>query len=244
MIPKKIHYCWFGKNKMPKLAKKCLKSWKKYCSDYEIICWNEDNFDINKCPLYVRQAYENKKWAFVADYARLKIIYENGGIYFDTDVEVLKNFDEFLKYDAFFGFESKEYVNTGVGFGAKQNSHVLKMLLEQYEDISFVKGEGGFDLTPCPVRNTEVFKKIGLKQDNTFQILNDNLAIYPTEYFCPVITELNIRKIPTNTYSIHWFSGSWYPINIKIKSKIYRVLAKVLGEKNLKKLLNKKEEVI
>ena len=116
-IPKIIHYCWFGGKPLPNTAIKCIRSWKKHCPDYEIHCWNEKNFDINVCP-YVKEAYEEKAWAFVSDYARLWIIYNYGGIYLDTDVELLKNIDNLLKYDVFMGFENKQYVNTGVGFWA------------------------------------------------------------------------------------------------------------------------------
>ena len=118
MIPKIIHYCWFGYGPKPKLAEKCIRSWKKYCPDYQIIEWNENNFDISACPLYVRQAYEARKWAFVTDYVRLKVIYENGGIYMDTDVELKKNLDNLLPYNAYFGFENYWVIATGLGFGA------------------------------------------------------------------------------------------------------------------------------
>ena len=123
-IPKVIHYCWFGGNPKPKLVQKCIHSWKKYCPDYEIIEWNESNFDISSCPLYVRQAYDVKKWAFVSDYARLKIIHTCGGIYLDTDVELIKSLDSLLEYNAFFGFEDGKYVATGLGFGAVSDNCV------------------------------------------------------------------------------------------------------------------------
>lgn len=118
MIPKKIHYCWFGRGEKPKLAKKCIQSWKKYCPDYEIIEWNEDNFDIDQYP-YLRWCYDNKKWAFLSDFARLLVVYQNGGIYFDTDVELIKTPDELLGCNAFFGFENDKNIATGLGFGAE-----------------------------------------------------------------------------------------------------------------------------
>ena len=157
MIPKVIHYCWFGGKELPKLAQKCIKSWEKNCPDYEIKRWDESNFDINLCPLYVRQAYENKKWAFVTDYVRLKIIYDNGGIYLDTDVEVRKSLDKFLEYNAFFGFENGKNVNTGSGFGAEKHSSIVERIMEQYKDISFIMAYCSYDLTACPTLNTEVF---------------------------------------------------------------------------------------
>lgn len=117
MIPKKIHYCWFGMGEKPELAKKCIQSWKKYCPDYEIIEWNEDNFDIDQYP-YLRWCYDNKKWAFLSDFARLLVVYQNGGIYFDTDVELIKTPDELLGCNAFFGFENDKNIATGLGFRA------------------------------------------------------------------------------------------------------------------------------
>ena len=131
MIPKKIHYCWFGRGEKPALAKKCIASWKKYCPDYEIIEWNEDNFDINY-NAYTKYCYENKKWAFLSDYVRLLVVYEHGGIYYDTDVEALKSFDDLLTYKAYFGFENEEHINTGIGFGAEKEHTVLKSMLEMY----------------------------------------------------------------------------------------------------------------
>ena len=119
MIPKKIHYCWFGGNPLPELAIKCLESWKKYCPDYEIIEWNETNFNLDSCE-YVREAYQAKKWAFVSDYARLKVVYDNGGIYLDTDVELIKSLDRLLKNKSFFGTETTGVVATGLGFGAEK----------------------------------------------------------------------------------------------------------------------------
>ena len=130
MIPKIIHYCWFGRNPKPELAVKCIKSWKKRCPDYEIIEWNEDNFDISSCPLYVRQAYEAKKWAFVSDYVRLKVVYDEGGVYLDTDVELKKGLDALLAYDAYFGFEDGTHVNTGLGFGAVKGAPILKEMMQ------------------------------------------------------------------------------------------------------------------
>ena len=117
MIPKKIHYCWFGRGEKPKLARKCIESWKRYCPDFEIIEWNEDNFDVTKYA-YSKYCFDNKKWAFLSDFVRLIVIYENGGIYFDTDVEVIKSLDNLLQYEAFYGFENEDYVATGLGFGS------------------------------------------------------------------------------------------------------------------------------
>ncbi len=210
MIPKTIHYCWFGGNSKPNLAKKCIKSWKKYCPDYEIIEWNEANFDISSAPLYVRQAYEAKKWAFVTDYVRLKVVYDNGGIYLDTDVELIKPLDDLLQYDAYFGFEDGKYIATGLGFGAIKNAKVLTALMDDYTEIPFIKSDGSIDKTTCPMRNTNVLLKYGLLQNNKLQILSDNILILPSDYLCPINFSTESIKKTKNTLSIHWFSASWF----------------------------------
>lgn len=209
MIPKIIHYCWFGGSALPAQAKQCIKSWKKHCPDYQIIRWDESNFDITTCPLYVWQAYEAKKWAFVSDYARLKIIYENGGVYLDTDVTLLKNLDLFLEYTAFFGREDDLYVNTGLGFGAEKGARIMHELMSDYCNVPFIQDDGNMDLTPCPVRNTKIFMQNGLKQDGSRQVLKDGVLILPVEYLCPIDVHTMKLTINENTYSIHQFAGTW-----------------------------------
>ena len=138
MIPKIIHYCWFGGNPLPELAKKCIASWKLYCPDYEIKEWNESNFDLNYCD-YVREAYDSKNWAFVSDVARLYALVTEGGIYMDTDVEVIKPLDNLLKYHAVSGFETETTIPTGLIAGEKENP-MLKELLYEYKNIHFTNG--------------------------------------------------------------------------------------------------------
>lgn len=210
MIPKIIHYCWFGGNPKPRLFFKCFKSWKKYCKDYEIIEWNEDNFDISSCPLYVQQAYHEKKWAFVTDYVRLKVVYDHGGIYLDTDVELKKKINHLLSYDSFFGFEDGIHIATGLGFGAVANAYILKELMDDYKSITFIKEDGSYDSLPCPVRNTEVFLKHGLTQNDEMQMLMDNILILPSIYLCPISYNTGEFKKSRKTLSIHWFSASWH----------------------------------
>ncbi len=249
MIPKKIHYCWFGGNPLPKSAKKCIKSWKKYCRDYEIIEWNESNFDISSCPLYVRQAYEHKKWAFVTDYVRLKVVYDNGGIYLDTDVELVKNLDPLLEYQAYFGFEDQKHIATGLGFGAEKHCKILAELMDDYANIPFVKDNGEYDLTPCPVRNTEIFIKHGLRLNGESQSLSDNVQIFSSVYFCPKDFHSGIINISKETYSIHHFDSSWYSKDQNHGKKQYwkevkkeqrrhipnRILKKLLGDERYEK---------
>ena len=209
MIPKTIHYCWFGGNPKPKLTQKCINSWEKYCPDYTIIEWNEDNYNLDEAPLYVRQAYEQKKWAFVTDYVRLQVVYENGGIYFDTDVELVKCPDALLNKSAYFGFEGVDYINTGLGFGAEKGSQILLELMQDYADIPFVLKDGRFDLTPCTYRNTEIFARRGMRIDGTQQVLEGNIAVLPAEYLCPVDNATRILNRTENTISIHHFDASW-----------------------------------
>lgn len=249
MIPKRIHYCWFGRNEKSKLTLKCIKNWKRKCPDYEIIEWNEDNFDILSCPLYVRQAYEEKKWAFVTDYVRLKVVYTHGGIYLDTDVELRKSLDVLLTQEAYFGFENKEYVASGLGFGAVKGLDVLQEMMDEYNDKSFVLPDGSYDLTPCPQRNTEVLLKHGLIQNNSRQILDANILILPSDILCPIDYCTGNKKITRDTISIHHFAASWHTEEEK---KVYkekrklnrkhnfihfpnRMLMRVLGESKYEK---------
>lgn len=209
MIPKAIHYCWFGRNPKPKLALKCIASWKKHCPDYQIIEWNEDNFDISACPLYVRQAYEAKRWAFVTDYVRLKVVYDHGGIYLDTDVELIKRPDRLLGHEAYFGFEDGKYVATGLGFGAVKGAPILGEMMRDYEGISFILENGSMDMKTCPVRNTEVLLRHGLIQKDQKQILEGSICILPSICMCPIDANIGKRRWSPETISIHWFSASW-----------------------------------
>ena len=224
MIPRTIHYCWFGRGTKPDLAVKCINSWKKKCPDYDIVEWNEDNFDISNCPLYVRQAYETKKWAFVTDYVRLKVVYDHGGIYFDTDVELRKNLDTLLKYRGFFGFEDGKCINTGLGFGAVKGLSLLRELMQDYDNLAFVQEDGTYDRMPCPERNTKIFLRNGLRQDDSLQMLENGIRILPSVYMCPINYISGKRKWSVKTMSIHWYSESWKSIRDKKEMEEYRLL--------------------
>lgn len=228
MIPKKIHYCWFGRGEKPKKAEKCLASWKKYCPDYEIIEWNEDNFDINQNP-YTKMAYETKKFAFLSDYARLLIIYNEGGLYFDVDVEIIKPIDDLLENQAFFGFETDEYVNTGVGFGAEKHSQIVKMMLDEYDDL--LDGKNG--TVGCPILNTRALIKAGLVANGKKQNIN-GIQVYPSDYFNPYDDPTGRLNKTENTYSIHWFAKSWMSRKNIIRSILTKPIHRLLGT-NLRK---------
>ena len=209
-IPKIIHYCWFGRNPKPRLAEKCILSWKKYCPDYEIREWNEDNYLISQAPLYVQQAYQMKKWAFVTDYVRLQVVYEHGGIYLDTDVELLKPLDDLLCHSAYFGFETDRFVATGLGFGAEQGNPAVKEMMDDYEDVPFLLEDGSIDPTPCPQRNTRILTERGLRPDGSRQELPGDILVLQKTCLAPIDLATNRKRVTADTYSVHWYSGSWY----------------------------------
>lgn len=210
-IPKIIHYCWVGGSPKPQSVLYCIESWKRNCPDYEIREWNETNYDFTKNK-YMQQAYETQKWGFVPDYARLDIIYEYGGIYLDTDVEMVRNFDELLSRSSFFGFEDTGegsfFVACGLGFGAQKHNPLIKELRDYYDQVSFLNTDGSLNLTPAPRHNAAVFEKYGVIMNNAFQNINGN-AFYPAEYFCPKIFKTGKTKITKKTFSIHHFTASW-----------------------------------
>lgn len=222
MIPKVIHYCWFGRGQMPQLALKCIESWKKFLPDYEIKEWNEDNFDLDMYP-YVREAYDNRKFAFVTDVVRLYALYHEGGIYMDTDVEVLKSLDSFLHHHAFSGFENDRNIQTGI-MASEKGGRWAKENLDYYNGRHFVKSDGTFDLTTNVVTITNYMKPLGLKQNNTYQDFPGLITFYPKDYFCPIEHEGHVLKLTRNTVCIHHFAGSWISGKHLLKKRISQLL--------------------
>lgn len=228
MIPKVIHYCWFGRNPLPPLAIKCIESWKKYFPDYEIKEWNEDNFDIKIIP-YTKEAYQSKKYAFVSDYARFWILYHYGGLYFDTDVEVIKPMDDVISRGPFMGCE-KDGSNTnvasvapGLGLGVNAGLGLYKEILGIYANLHFINVDGSLNMKTVVSYTTELLCKHGLANTNQIQIC-DGIWIYPKEYFCPIDFESKKCIITENTYSIHHFAGSWITFSDIIKIKLYKII--------------------
>lgn len=216
MIPKVINYCWFGRSEKPPLVKKCIESWKTKCPDYCIIEWNEDNFDLAQND-YASEAYAAKKWAFVADFARLWIVYHHGGIYLDTDVELLRPLDDLLNEPAFLGLEDTDMIATGLGFGAEAGNAVIGEMLRDYSGIHFLKADGSFDLLPCPLRNTQsITHLLPEKMDYAKITRVEGAAIFPREYFCPLSADGTSMIQTENTYSIHWFTALWLSPEEKI----------------------------
>ena len=227
MIPKTIHFCWFGHSSKPELMKKCIRSWKKICPDYEIIEWNEDSFDVQG-HRYLRFCYENKKWAFLSDMARLLIVYEHGGIYFDTDVELIRSPEELLSNRAFFGFENAATVATGLGFGAEAGNEAVKRMLEPYLLFDYHPNYE-ITLTGCPILNTKALIELGMKADGSRQSLEE-AEIYSTDFFNPFDDPTGVLTVTPNTYSIHWYGKSWLPKRKIIRSRITRVFHRWFGK--------------
>ena len=208
-IPKTIHYCWFGGTSLPELDKLCIESWKKYCPDYEIVCWDESNYDISKHP-YMKQAYENRAFAFVSDYARLDIIYNYGGIYLDTDVELKKSLDTLLHYNAYCGYiHHGTRINTGIGFGAKKGFGIIQEWMDAYKYQFYERYNGTFNQKLCTEYQTDVLRyHRNFMMNGNYQIV-DGLAICPKEYFDPLSCILGLEKSTEHTYSIHYNGLSW-----------------------------------
>lgn len=236
MIPKIIHYCWFGRGPMPELALKCIESWHKYMPDYEYKLWNEDNFDVN-CNAYVKEAYEARKFAFVTDYVRLYALYTEGGIYMDTDVEVLKPYDDLLGLTAFTGYEgSKTYPPVTGTMASEARGEWVAEQLSAYDNAHFVNPDGSLDLTTNTTRISGIMRKGGFVQDGKKQIYKD-MHIFPVDYFCPRQTTGEIL-MTENTYCDHHFMGSWD----SKKNKSF--LIKLIGQNNMIRLIKLKRKLL
>lgn len=230
-IPQIIHYCWFGKNPKPKMAIKCIESWKKFFPGYEIKEWNEENFDLNCCN-YVKEAYQAKKWAFVSDYARFKILYENGGLYFDTDVEVIKSFEPILKQGPFMGSEKNIEIvtdsnepgigaNAGLGIGAYPGMAIYKEILTYYEAQHFIRKDGSMNLETIVTRVTNILRKYGYKGNGEIENVK-GINIYPPKFFCPIDYMSGVMSLTDETFSIHHYGESWHTRAERIVNSIDR----------------------
>ena len=240
-IPKIIHYCWFGGKDFPTSAKKCLESWKKFFPDYEIKEWNESNFDIKLCD-YVKEAYAAKKWAFVSDYARFWILYHEGGLYFDTDVEIIKDMHEIVKHGAFMGCEVSYKcgfdlaANPGLGLGANSGLKLYKELIDYYDSIHFSVEDG--QMLTVVDHTSKVLRQHGWRGDGRIEKI-ENVFIYPPEYFCPLDYTTGKLNITDNTYSIHWYTASWQSKYSHLKTKIQHFL----GEKATQNIIRLKRMI-
>ncbi len=236
MIPRVIHYCWFGRGPMPELALKCIESWHRFMPDYQYKLWNEDSFDITCIP-YVKEAYESRKFAFVTDYVRLYALYTEGGIYMDTDVEVLKPYDDLLSLPGFTGYEGSKYLPPVTGTMASEaGNEWVKEQLDSYTDAHFIMPDGSLDTTTNTTRISNIMKRGGFVSNGEKQVYKD-MHIFPVEYFCPRQTT-GEELFTENTYCDHHFMGSWG--NATKKS----ILLKFLGQKTLTRLIKIKRSLL
>ncbi|NLD93696.1 MAG: glycosyl transferase [Fibrobacter sp.] len=219
MIPKIIHYCWFGNNPKTNLIKRCIKSWREKCPDYQIIEWNESNFNVNQCN-FTKDAYSIGKWAFVSDYARFQILNNIGGVYLDTDVELFKSLNDFLNYKMFTGFESYNRVNPGLIWGSEKETRLVDEILNVYRNKDF------FDSNGIPVLETvvDIVTKIlvqkGLQLDGKKQCVDD-LMIFPEDFFSPKSYFTGKETITHNSYTIHHFAASWKPWYVNFEKRTW-----------------------
>lgn len=234
MIPKKIHYCWFGGNPKPKLAEKCIASWKKYCPDYELIEWNEDNFDVNMNG-YTQMCIAEKKYAFLSDYVRLVVVAQHGGVYFDTDVELIKPIDALMESEAFFCFETPEYVASGLGFGSVAHGTAIEAMLREYDFLL----DGTQGTRGCPRLNTSALEKLGLRRDGQMQLVA-GARVLPVEYMNPYESATGRLNQTPNTVSIHWYSASWMSRKAILRTKLARPFHRLFGADCFKFLRGKK----
>ena len=228
MIPKIIHYCWFGGKPLPRSAEKCIASWKKYLPGYEVKRWDESNFDVNAIP-YTREAYAACKYAFVSDYARFWILYHYGGVYFDTDVEVIRPIDDIINRGGFLGVESNRNgiytVNPGLGFAATQGTAVIGEMMNLYSTFHFIKTDGALDLKNIVEITTEYLSARGLRNTDEIQQCC-GFTIYPKDYFCPIDYDTRELKITENTRTIHHYAESWVPRSTRFKNALSRLFGK------------------
>ncbi len=227
MIPKIIHYCWFGRKQKPELVKLCIQSWIKICPDYKVIEWNEDNFDLS-INEYIQEAYTAEKWAFVTDFVRLYVLYKYGGIYMDTDIELIKNLEDFLMEDAFMGYETKETISTSL-IGAVKGNDWIRHCLSYYEGRHFFLPVGNIDKTTnVQVISAEITKYFDVHLKGDLMKLT-NLTLYPKDFFCPKNALSGRIQVTDNTYAIHYFDGSWLADEEKEKKRRLEKYRKYFG---------------
>ncbi|MEE3458421.1 MAG: glycosyltransferase [Candidatus Faecousia sp.] len=247
LIPKILHFCWFGGNEKPEIVQKCIRSWHSVLPEYQIIEWNEDNFDVRQIP-YTAKAYDQKKYAFVSDYARLKILQEYGGIYVDTDVEVIRPLDSFLSEQMFCGFESRENVAPGLILGCVPNHPLLPTLMRFYLEHGFVDSYGVINTYSTVLNMTDVLRQIGLQPDSGSPQSLSDVTVYPKITFCPD-EEARKRGVYTDeTYTVHHYCGSWLRpadssrvkrLSKNVLKRAGKVFRKLLGNKRWERFRNR-----
>lgn len=240
MIPKIIHYCWFGRGQMPELAVRCIESWKKYLPEYELMLWNEDTFDLDMYP-YAREAYDNRKFAFVTDVVRLWVLEKFGGVYLDTDVEILKPLDDLLKLPAFTGYEASMANAPVTGLMASASHGIwVREQLAYYDGLHFIKEDGSLNLTPNTVTIAKIMEAGGFIIDGKYRVYKDDMHVFPVDYFCP-LTSTRVLKCTKNTYCIHHFAGSWVE---KTRGQVVKewIIEHIIGRKRADKIVHLKRK--
>ena len=230
MIPKIIHYCWFGGKEKPRAVQHCIDSWRKFCPDYEIKEWNEQNFDVNMMP-YTRDAYQAGKYAFVSDVARFKVLYEEGGVYFDTDVEVIRPIDELVERGAFIGWERPDalgnvHVAPGLGLAAPKGFPLYDEILKHFAKLSYYQEDGQWNKYTMIPLVTDLLREEGLRLDGSLQAI-DGLTVYPADFLCPMDSLTGKTELTTNTYTIHHYSMSWLPKPTQWRVRVMRIVRKI-----------------
>ena len=228
MIPKIIHYCWFGRGEKPELAKKCIASWKKFCPDFEIREWNEDNCDYLAMP-FMAEAYAAKKYAFVSDVMRLIVLEQYGGVYFDTDVEVVRDISPLLNDEGFIGFENNRFVNSGQVMAAVPHQPIVQAMIDEYKKLHYMQPDSSVMPIGCPRLNSDVLERFGLIRNGQEQIVA-GIHVYPDDYFNPMDSTIGKLAKTENTYSIHWYSMSWLPKRTQIRAKLGRIVRRIMGK--------------
>lgn len=224
MIPKIIHCCWFGGGPKPRLAKRCMASWKRFCPDWQIIEWNETNFDIDQNG-YTRMCAERGQYAFLSDYVRLAVVERYGGVYLDMDVELLGPLEDLLTEEAFFGFETPRYVATGLGFGSRAHGRAVRALLHAYDPLL----DGQHGTRTCPALNTAALEAWGLVPDGSRQRVAGAL-ILPVDWLNPMDSATGRVRVTENTRAIHHYAASWLSPGKRLRLRITRPMHRIFGE--------------
>lgn len=236
-IPKIIHYCWFGRGEKPAKIKKCMYSWRKYLPEYQLIEWNEDKFDISTAIPYVQDAYKYKKYAFVSDYVRLYALKLMGGVYMDTDVEVLKSYNDLLDYSSFWGFEDDNYMASCV-IGAQKDDILLDKFIRHYNNKQFINDDGSLNLLTNTYVLSEIVKKFGVELNGKQQIVNSNIAMFPKTYFSPYDYKNGNNFICKESYAIHHFAQTWLPWSARYRRILKIKMMQIFGSKRIEKYIN------
>lgn len=227
MIPKIIHYCWFGRGKKPESVEKCIASWKKFCPDFALREWNEDNCDVHAMP-FMAEAYAAKKFAFVSDVARLITLEKCGGVYLDTDVELVQDLSALMANEGFIGFENDRFVNSGQCFAANAHHPVVRAMLEEYRMMHYPASEDSDSAIACPHLNTAVLERFGLVRNGREQLVC-GIHVYPVDRFNPLDSTTGRLRMTENTYSIHHYSMSWLPRHVRLRARLGRVYRRLKG---------------